>query len=296
MRIRTLIWILIVSLCSVGGSTLLTGDNNGKEKHNVKNFISCHEMKKNRQVQGYGMGEFYLADIDARNQLMIDIDEGYFVDQAIDVGNKRVRIIPSFEIAHRKTEDLKAAEVVFEAGRILTGDPLVFYIEDLGLQEGDKLMVRVLLEEKSADSKEWTTLSSNEMKFRIKKVGFKVHTNETVAFVRDSFSKNWNPQPGTSVTFGYTAYMTRKTPGLLRFFGKTWNLLDPRIGVNLTLLDFDKDKNMEIGLGPVISVMKGAFYFGVGWNFTTSRSKNQYAFFGISILEISEALRRVITR
>lgn len=263
-------------------------------KENVTNFIRFREMDQNKKVQEYNMGEFYLTDINIKSQLQIIIDVDYLKNQAVEVGDKRLKIEPSYEFDRKTTETLKVSGVVFAGDRIMSNDPVIYYIEDSGLQVNDKLKITVSFEKREGE--DWDILSANEMKFRVRRAGFKMHSTETLAFVRDSFSKNWKPQPGTSITFGFAAYMTKTTPGIVRFIGRTWNLLDPRLGVNLTLLDFDDDTNLEIGLGPVFSLMKGAFYMGVGWNFTTSRSKNQYAFFGMSITEVTAMLKGIISK
>jgi hypothetical protein len=267
-------------------------ENNYKE--NVMNFIRFREMNKNKKIQEYKMGEFYLTDINMKSQLQIIIDVDYLEKWAIEVNDKRIKIESSYELDRKISEELKVSEIVFKGERIGSNDPVVYYIEESGLQDDDKLKIKVSFEKKENEG--WKVLSANEMKFRIRRAGLKMHSSDTLAFVRDSFSKNWKPQPGTSVTFGFTFYMTKKTPGIARFIGRTWNLLDPRFGVNVTLLDFDEDKNLEIGLGPVFSVMKGAFYIGVGWNFTTSRNKNQYAFFGMSIKEVAKKLKGIISK
>jgi hypothetical protein len=57
-----------------------------------------------------------------------------------------------------------------------------------------------------------------------------------------------------------------------------------------------EDKKLEFGLGPVLSLFKGSFYMGVGWNVSTSRQKNQYALFGISISEITTILKGNISK
>jgi hypothetical protein len=263
-------------------------------KENVNNFISFQEMDKDEIIQGCRLGDFYLTDIDMKNQLKIIIDTAYLETAGIDVKNKRIKIAPAYELNKRTIEELKTAEVVFIGNRILANDPIVYYIDELGLQEDDKLKISVSFEEQTDDG--WIILSADAMKFRVKKVGLKMDTSETLAFVRDSFSRSWKPQPGTSVTFGFTPYITRKTNCIDRIIGKTWKFFDPRIGVNLTLLDFDADKNLEIGLGPVLSFLKGTFYIGVGWNFSTSRNKNQYALFGMSISEITTTLKSLITK
>ncbi len=73
--------------------------------------------------------------------------------------------------------------------------------------------------------------------------------------------------------------------------GKILNAVKPRVGIHLTLLDFNEDKNMEFGLGWVVSIGKGGIYFGQGWNISTERRKIKYAFFGISLTQIAAKIK-----
>lgn len=263
---------------------------------NVRNFIRLEEIAGIQKIQEYRLGEQYLTDIDFKNQLKLTIDVDYLKTQALDLSNKRLRVESAYEFQNRSTEELKIPPILFEGSRILSCDPVVYYIEDLGLQEGDKFKIMIAFEEKEGNGDAWKTLSQDEVKFRLKKVGLKFYTHETLAFVRDSFSRNWKPQPGTSFTFGFTPYITGRTRGLSRLAGRAWNFFDPRFGINLSLLDFDQDTNLEIGLGPVMALLKGTIYIGVGWNCTTSRRKNQYAFFGISLTEMTSILKSIISK
>ena len=117
---------------------------------------------------------------------------------------------------------------------------MIYYLNDLGLQEDDKVKIEVSLEKQNHE--DWNTISSDTIKLKLKRRGVKIYTRETLAFVRDSFKRSRTPQPGTSFTFGYTFYITRKTPGFFRWWKKLFNGIEPRIGVNLTLLDFDEDE------------------------------------------------------
>jgi len=262
----------------------------------VRDFIRMQEISGNRVVQEYRLGGLYLTPVNFENQLKVIIDAGYLKSQAVDLSNKRLRVESAYEFQNRSTEELKIPPILFAGQRILSCDPVVYYIEDLGLQEGDKLKIMIAFEEKEENSDDWKTLSQDEVKFRLKKVGLKFYTHETLAFFRDSFSRNWKPQPGTSFTFGFTPYVTGRTRGLSRLVGRAWNFFDPRFGINLSLLDFDQDTSLEIGLGPVMALLKGTVYIGVGWNCTTSRRKNQYAFFGISLTEVTAILKSIIAK
>jgi hypothetical protein len=265
-----------------------------QNKYDVKKFISFQELKNNKEIQSYRLGEIYLVNININHQFKLLIDGEYLNNQAIDLSNKRIKISTSYEIQKRETKELKSADKFIVGETILANNSVIYYLEDEGLQEGDKIKIEVSFEEKN--NEDWDTLGSDVIKLRIKRCGIKIYTRETLAFVRDSFKKSWSPQPGTSFTFGYTFYITKKTPGFFKWWKKLFNGIEPRIGVNLTLLDFDEDENLEFGLGPVFSIFKGTFYLGVGWNLSTTRSKDRYAYFGISVTEIANLIKGVISK
>lgn len=301
----------------------ITGDSrsNGLQKCNVKNFISFQELKVNKELKrnqkekgekrnkegkgekkgkSFKLGDLYLIDFNIKSLLLLTIDAGYLKENKICRENKRIRIVTSYELKKRSTEKLSSSEKIIPGTNFLSDNSVIYYIEDLGLQDGDKFKIEVFLEEEDKKennaNKGWRKVSSGEIKLKIRKYGFRIHTHETIAFVRDSFGKNWEPRPGTSATLGFTFYLHRKTRGFSRFTGKIFNGIAPRVGINLTLLDTDEDENLEIGMGPVLSIFKGTFYLGIGWNLSTSRKKNRYAFFGISITEIANKIKGLISK
>jgi hypothetical protein len=271
------------------------------DKYDVKNFIYFQEINKSKIVKRYRLGEVYLEDINRSNQLKLLIDVGYLYSPQIYMDDKRIKIATSYDFVKRASDEFKGSLLLLDdKEKIYANSSIVYYIEDIGLVAGDKFKIEVSIEvkedTKAGGEEKWKELSTNIIKFKIRRGGFRVHTHETLAFVRDSFSKSWEPHPGTSLTLGYTAYFTDRTGGFFKCIGKAWNLVGPRVGINLTLLDFDKDKNVEIGLGPVVSVLKGALYAGVGWNLSTSKAKDRYAFFGISLTEITTIIKGVISK
>jgi hypothetical protein len=268
-----------------------------QNKYDVNQFVFFQELKGDKKVQSYHLGESYLINVNMKNQFKLIIDREFLQQQGIDLNNKRVKIVTSYEIEKRATEKLRSADKIIAGKDILLNNSMIYYLEDLGLQEDDKIKIEIFLEqEKGKNYNEWQNLSSAVIKLRLKKCGIKIYVRETLAFVRDSFKRSWSPQPGTSFTFGYTFYITKKTPGFFKWWGKLFNGIEPRIGVNLTLLDFNEDENLEFGLGPVFSIFKGTFYLGIGWNLSTSRSKDRYAYFGISVTEIANLIKGVISR
>lgn len=277
-------------------------DSFSQSKYDVKKFISFKELKNNKKIQSIFLGELYLLNINIKHQFQLLIDGEYLAQLNVDLKDKRIKIATSYEIQQRETKDIKSVDKIIAGEALLTNNSVIYYLEDLGLKKNDKIKIEISFEKKNSEDEGeennggWEIISTENIKLRLRKFGLKIHTRETLAFVRDSFKKSWTPQPGTSFTFGYTFYTTKETPGLFRWWKRLFNGFEPRIGVNLTLLDFDEDENLEFGLGPVLSIFKGTFYIGIGWNLSTSRSKDRYAYFGISVTEIANLIKGVISR
>ena len=58
---------------------------------------------------------------------------------------------------------------------------------------------------------------------------------DSFVFVRSAQTDRWDARPGVSTSFGWKFRPTHKLRRL-------WNFVSPRAGVNVTLLDFDKDE------------------------------------------------------
>jgi hypothetical protein len=266
------------------------------EPLDIANYVYIQEKDLGKVLQGYHLGDFDIINARVRNQIHLKIytqyldfisenDQNYF-------DNKKLEINVVSQWLGEKHKVWNQEPVYLNKGEIKRSSPIIYDMEDLKLDEEDRIKVIVSLQKKEnqGGNEEWRTISTREMRLHMKRSGLRSYSRETIAFVRDSFGKNWKPQPGASSTIGLTFFISQQTRGFKKVLYSSWNMIDPSIGLNLTLLDFDQDRSMEYGLGPVFSILGGAIYFGVGWNLTTHRSKNRYTFFGVSLTGIAEKI------
>jgi len=269
---------------------------NNRELLDVANFVYIQEKDLEKVLQAYHLGEFDIINARVKNQLHLKIYTQYLTlisrDNSDYFKNLRLEINVISQWLGEKNKTWIQEPVYLYGKEIKRSSPIIYDMEDLRLDEEDRIKVIVSLQEKEnpSENEEWRTNSTREMRLHMKRSGLRSYSRETIAFVRDSFGKNWKPQPGASSTIGLTFFISQQTQGWRKAFYSTWNTIDLGLGINLTLLDFDQDRSMEYGLGPVISILGGAIYFGVGWNLTTRRSKNRYTFFGVSLTGIAEKI------
>ena len=264
--------------------------HNSAEKYDLANFIYIQEKRMNSIIQSYSIGEVDNLNIHKGNRVYIIINDQYLSlfsnpDNPDYLGKHRLVIDVKVHPEGGVPESLHAPGRSFAGLEMLSSGPIIYDIEDLGLMEGCKVKITIALQ------KEQEILSSKELFLKIKTFGITAYGYDTASFVRDSFGKNWKPAPGASVALGFTFFTWKKTNRLAKNFAALWNAVDPRIGLNLTLLDFDEDKNMEYGLGPELSIFKGGISFGTGWNISTKRTKNRYVFIGISFTQILKKIK-----
>ena len=229
------------------------------------------------------------------NQVHLLINTQYLkeLSNLSNLDDKILRVEATVHVKGGNPNILQLPERVIEGENIIQTSPIIYDIKELGLEESSKIKIKVTLQKKypENDQKEAQIISSRELRIHLKKYGLRPYSYETIAFVRDSFDKNWEPAPGVSATVGQTFFMQKRTRGFWKIGGKIWNTIDPRFGLNLTLLDYDDDKNIEFGIGWVVSIFKGGIYFGNGWNISTNRRHIRYAFFGISLTAIAEKIK-----
>lgn len=89
---------------------------------------------------------------------------------------------------------------------------------------------------------------------------------------------DFKPVAGASFLFKYTAR------------SRIWNSIDPSVGVNASFVDFRKDKDLELGVGPALSLFDGVFHFNFGWDLMVN-SKRFYWSIGIGFLGVSDKVK-----
>jgi hypothetical protein len=85
------------------------------------------------------------------------------------------------------------------------------------------------------------------------------------------------PAPGASFQLSFTS----RSPG--------WNFLHPALGINGTFVDFRKDKSIEVGLGPVLTLFDGILQASYGWNLSSNR-RTHYWSIGLGFLDLASRL------
>lgn len=154
----------------------------------------------------------------------------------------------------------------------------IIELEPWTLKEGDVVVVTVNnvfhLERKLS----WT--------LHVRDIG--VHTDQppTLLLVKrlgglpsdsNELASRFEPAPGASFLFT----LTTRSPG--------WNFINPAIGLNGTFVDFRKDKSIEIGVGPVVSLFGGILQASWGVDLST-RAKNHYWSIGLGFLDLASKL------
>jgi len=71
-----------------------------------------------------------------------------------------------------------------------------------------------------------------------------------------------------------------------RFFTK----FEPSLGINISYLDFDTEKDIEIGAGTSIGLFNNLIQFTVGYNLNVERN-NIYWGIGFSFINIAEKIK-----
>mgnify|MGYP003395514005 CR=1 FL=1 len=73
-------------------------------------------------------------------------------------------------------------------------------------------------------------------------------------------------------------------------FQKSWNFLDPAIGVHPASVD-QTEETTEFGMGGNLALFDGFVTAGVGWNFSAEPEDGIYYFVGIDLLDVLGAAK-----
>jgi len=265
-----------------------------EDQYDLANFVYIQERIRNRIVQSHSIGEVDNLEIHLGSRVNIVFNDQY-LRLLPDIHKNRIVITAKVHPAGGQPESLHLPEKTLTGNEMLFASPITYDMGELGLVEGCKVKIGVTFQKKDQyleeKGLEWKGVSSKDIFLELGQFGILAYGHDTLSFVRDSFGKNWKPAPGASVALGYNFFTWKGTNRLIRGVAAIWNTLDPRIGINVTLLDFDEDKTMEYGLGPEISFLKGGINLGTGWNLSTKRTKNRYVFIGISFTQILKIIR-----
>lgn len=161
-------------------------------------------------------------------------------------------------------------------------------LKKAGIKEGEILSITMLW------SKSFKTKSDNEFdpltiaSFQVKELGWRLNVASSIILVnRPSIDdnnppKNYSPtrfkgSPGVSLLATYTGLKERSGAFLER--------LSPSLGLNVSYLDFDTSKDVEIGAGLIAGFFRNRVFFTWGFNLNVP-DKSQYIGLGFSFAEI----------
>jgi hypothetical protein len=91
---------------------------------------------------------------------------------------------------------------------------------------------------------------------------------------------NYKAAPGTSFLLKFT---TRN---------RVMNFLQPAFGINASFLDFAAAKDLEIGVGPVFSVLNGIVQVSWGWNLNAGSDRSYFSL-GLGFLDIAGKIQEL---
>ena len=120
-------------------------------------------------------------------------------------------------------------------------------------------------------------------------IGLSLRTDPTLLLIKrpevpenddNELRSDFKPAPGSSLVFGW---VTRN---------RILNKLDLRFGLNGSFVDFQKDKEFEVGVGFVLSVRGGLLQVVYGWNLH-AKEKREYWGLGLEFLNITEKIKEL---
>jgi hypothetical protein len=118
----------------------------------------------------------------------------------------------------------------------------------------------------------------------VKDYGFKSTVADSFMLVKrrndETGTSNFKGAAGVSLLFSYQSRPSQRY----------WSIVNGiSAGVNVSYLDFDPEKEIEIGAGPVFGLFKDRMHVGVGWNLNVP-SDRFYYYVGFSFAKIQESL------
>jgi hypothetical protein len=140
------------------------------------------------------------------------------------------------------------------------------------------MLFKVTARAKEATGAPGKVLSEDTYKVQTVLMGFHREFGASVIFARGLGSgtqeREWKPNVAAHVQW---LYRFRDESG----WHKTWNAIEPGMGVHLASLD-QGNQDIEFGLGGNVSLFQGLITGGVGFNL--SNNERPYVFVGLSLL------------
>lgn len=170
----------------------------------------------------------------------------------------------------------------------LTRD-IVLNLSNLALSEGDRLEIEATNYYRGSERSFVWDLHIRDMGIHFSQSpslllvkGFGRATSESSGESGDTeeLESNFKPAPGTSFLLSWKSR------------SRVWNTINPALGLNASFVDFRNDKDLEIGLGPVLSLLNGIVQVNVGWNLTVEEDRFFWAI-GLGFLDLANKVGEV---
>jgi len=157
----------------------------------------------------------------------------------------------------------------------------VVYIPETKTSDGDRLVITVT-------NHHGISPKSAKWELELSDIGLYTKQEATLLLVKrcvdakgeNDLENNFKPAPGSSFLFKWKSR------------NKWWNFIDPAIGVSGSFLDFRSDKDLEVGLGFVISLFNGIIQINYGWNLNV-KDNRQYWSVGVGFLDITGKIKEL---
>jgi hypothetical protein len=165
----------------------------------------------------------------------------------------------------------------------------VISLEVQDINPGDLLQVKLLHFQnfRAADAKEQPEPSSETIALiEVQNYHYRSTVADSFLLIKRVAEKTPEDESNFKGGAGVSLLFSRTPRPIERRF---WAPFHPSWGINVSYLDFDPKKELEIGAGPVFGFFKDQVHTGVGWNLNV-RDHRFYYFVGFSFAKIKENL------
>ena len=186
-----------------------------------------------------------------------------------------------------------AARVLYRT--LITG---TIDLRESDAKEGDVLKISLMWYNLQGNEKDTSgakpPYSLKTISFNIVDAGWKIkpsdsallinRINEDLARPDNLSSSRFKPTGGISLLFTYQNDYRYYKKGSYKISGfkKVCKWLEPSFGLNVSYIDFVKDDNMEIGVGPVIGLFRNRVFVNGGYSLSTNKEQPFYFGLGFS--------------
>lgn len=252
--------------------------------------------------------------INSLNEIFKEIEKATSVISKRDFQNE-------YDTSNSKSQfrdgiDYKYTTIAEAAGKHIFGQMVegTINLADLKTSDGDKLALYIVWNKEGYYKKEKTdtTIRNSSPKFPIGvftlvEMGWKPSVSESVIFVDrlgDNLLRadyplspsNFKPTAGVSLLWTYhnnhSKYFIKNKQREKRIWiGRALRWLEPSIGLNISYLDFNTEKDFEVGCGFVVGMLQNKISFNTGYNLSVEGESPYYMGIGFSFSNVVSTIK-----